>query len=185
MKLTLFTSSAQQLLINARRIARDNGHDAIGSHELLAACLADDEILALLGRAGISREDLPVESIDRTDDELLRSIGIDPQEMRNRLPSSPRLRATRLRLRRRLVRPLQITLESPSMALPFRARGREILEIAARRSRRNRRPADPIDLMAGILADATDPACQTVVTAAGGQLHSLVDSVYSPRQTAN
>lgn len=178
-KLSRFSSGAQRVLLGARDRARANGRGAIGSEDLLAASLADDEVHALLGGLGIALPDqaaAPAEHLSK--DALLHSIGIEVDRVRSLLPAAPDPSAW-VRLHRRRLRPLEVRLTGLTTTARFSASGRKVLEVALWRARRDGRAASPLDVLAGILADGRDPVASAFATAAGTRLNRLVAVLYS------
>ena len=163
-----FTPAACQALVQAGRLAAEDGHALIGPEFVLLA-LADGRPLA--GRPdGIGVSPAAVrdqirrgrESHPRDDGELLAALGIDAGEVVRRAseatgirPGDPALWS----LRRSRIRPLRLTLDGPAVRLALTGDSRKVIEVAVWSARRARRLlADREDLLLGLLADGSSPA---------------------------
>ncbi|MCC3651004.1 peptidase [Streptomyces sp. S07_1.15] len=91
-----FTRQARQVVIQAQEETRNLGHPAVGSEHLLLAALSrrDDPAAAALSRLGVTAGSCRTEverltdrggsGLGPDDAESLRSLGIDPDEIRSR-----------------------------------------------------------------------------------------------------
>ncbi|MZE76394.1 Clp protease, partial [Streptomyces sp. SID5475] len=91
-----FTRQARQVVVQAQEETRNLGHPAVGSEHLLLAALSrrDDPATAALSRLGVTAGSCRAEverltdrggsGLGPDDAESLRSLGIDPDEIRSR-----------------------------------------------------------------------------------------------------
>ncbi len=179
-----FDAQARTILVEARRRAMLKRRRAIGSHEILSALADTNEIADLLAHVGIRLESV-VEQLGDTPPSaelLLRELGIDLPAVQSALPTARLPRSCHWRMRRSIVRPLRVTLESPSTSIPFDGSGRKVLEVAVWASKRHERLANSLDLLRGVLSDGADPAVYAL-TASGSSpfkqlLHELARSEF-------
>lgn len=189
MRRSSFSPEATAVLAEARGLTLAAGRPSIGSAALVTACAGDRTGAGLLATAGIERATLARHlGLDPTDPPvwssgataLLAVLGIDLAEVRRRLPpvgaDGPTVRRSRLR-------PLRLTLEGMGRPVPFDGQGRKVLEVAVWHGRRHRRPAQPADLLRGVLCDGRDPVCTVLARLAGSDFRRLTDDLFDRRRS--
>lgn len=174
MRLALFDRPAQLVLIRARRMARRSTGHQITSGLILAGCLEEPAVSAVVTTSGLSTSTILERLIGKSelDDNvgrLLATIGVNEAEVRHHLPRTLAHPTAGFRLRRSVYRPLRVTLGNSMGATPFAPSGRKVLEVAVWHARRRQRPAAPLDLMFGVLTDGRDPAVQAITATAEGE----------------
>lgn len=90
-----FTTEARQVVVDAQREARDLGHTWIGTEHLLLAVLSQESspVQATLAELGVTHADVRHHVVDERsgpsgDEEALRDLGIDLDEVRRRVEAS-------------------------------------------------------------------------------------------------
>jgi len=95
MRLTDFSPEARTVLLQARRGARSARRRTVSSVDILAAAVEDQEVGAVLAEIGVDSNSVvanlnatrpPVADADER--AALRSVGIDPEAVRRRLPGT-------------------------------------------------------------------------------------------------
>ena len=152
-----FDESARLALTRGTQMARGRSPHVTSRH-ILAACIEDEAVIALLGDVGISAGKLRERIVPPQQDvpALLQSIGLDVDEIRRRLPRAGHSTPT-LRLRRSLNRPLRVSMEGTGGSIRFAESGRKVLEVAVWNARRHGRVVSPLDLIRGVISDGGDP----------------------------
>ena len=149
-----FTQAAREVVVHAQEEARDLRHGYIGTEHLLLALLREPSSVArrVLDRLGIERDAVrsdvvrlvgegPPNRLGERDAEVLRSIGIDLDEVRRRLEEAfgPGALERRDRVRhgwRRRKRCESIADDIPfSGHIPFTPRAKKVLELSLREAR--------------------------------------------------
>lgn len=154
-----FDESACAVLAEARRQAILRRRRSIGSRDIMAGLIDRSEIADLLTQLGFPLSSLVdhLGEVPPSPEQVLDALGIDLVAVRSALPGRLTVVPASWRLRRSLVKPLRITLESPSSSICFDGSGRKVLEVAVWASRRNGRTACPLDLLRGVFSDGADP----------------------------
>ncbi len=149
-----FTQAAREVVVHAQEEARDLRHGYIGTEHLLLALLREPSSVAMraLDRLGIERDAVrsdvvrlvgegPPNRLGERDAEVLRSIGIDLDEVRRRLEEAfgPGALERRDRVRhgwRRRKRCESIADDIPFTGhIPFTPRAKKVLELSLREAR--------------------------------------------------
>lgn len=171
-----FDPDAQAVLVEARRHAVLKQRRTIGSRDVLSSLLETDEVADLLHRAGIRLGPVTerLGDVPPSAEFLLAGLGIDLGGVRSKLPTGCDPRASPWRMRRSKIRPLRITIESPSARVPFGGSARKVLEVAMWIARRRGRPAGVLDLFRGVLSDGADPVGQAFVTSGPTAFNRLI-----------
>ncbi len=170
-----FDEPARAVLAEARRQAMLRRRRSIGSHDIMAGLVDRVEIADLLTQLGFPLSSLVdhLGEVPPSPEQVLDALGIDLVAVRSALPDLPKVVSASLRLRRSLVRPLRVTLESPSSSVGFDGSGRKVLEVAVWASRRNGLTACPLDLLRGVFSDGADPVVDALTGSGPGPFKRL------------
>lgn len=188
-----FTDSARAAVIGARLEAVALGDDRIGTEHLLVAALADDTpVTQALARLGLTAERVRQRLVDgrgagfTADDDALRELGIDIDEVRRRAEERfgpgaldrpvPERRSRRSR-RRRECGPLG------HGHLPFTPEAKKSLELALREALRLHSGEIAVDhIVLGLVR--ADGAATRLVTALGADPAAVRKAVLDLRRAA-
>jgi Clp amino terminal domain, pathogenicity island component len=160
--LTWFDPAARQAVIRAGLLAGEHARPLLGD-DLLLLALAEGPSLAapldLSVSAASVRAHVQGAVPPPGDRELLATLGIDLDEVRQRAAGATGLRRddpALWRLHRSRTRPLRVTLSGPAAQIVLAESGRKVVEVARWASRRGHRAQiSREDLLWGLLADGS------------------------------
>ncbi|MDP9791740.1 hypothetical protein J2S43_000252 [Catenuloplanes nepalensis] len=151
-----FDDGARRAIVRAGLLARESGRDRLDDETLLVALSTSAHVAARLGvPAGAVRAACPGAATGR-DRELLATLGIDLDEVRDRLPARIDDPA-RWRLHRALALPLRVRLSGPGVSLVLTEAARKAVEVALN-LRGYGTPVTEDGLLRGVLADHRTPS---------------------------
>ncbi|GAB7038106.1 MULTISPECIES: hypothetical protein [Catenuloplanes] len=154
--LARFDDGARRAIVRAGLLAREAGRDRLDDETLLVALSTSAHVTARLGvPAGAVRDACPGAATGR-DRELLATLGIDLDRIRDRLPARIDDPA-RWRLHRPALLPLRIRLSGPGVSLVLTEAARKAVEVAVH-LRGYGTPVTEDGLLRGILADHRTPS---------------------------
>ncbi|MDR7276891.1 Clp protease N-terminal domain-containing protein [Catenuloplanes atrovinosus] len=151
-----FDDVARRAIVRAGLLAREAGRDRLDDETLLVALAASARVATRLGvPADAVRDACPGAAAGR-DRELLAALGIDLDEVRDRLPvriDDP----ARWRLHRPIPLPLRVRLTGPGVSLVLTEPARKAVEVALN-LRGYGTPVTEDGLLRGVLADRRTPS---------------------------
>lgn len=160
------TPSARQALSRAGDLAGPPTAGLLTTDLLLLALTETPGAAPTLARYGVAADAVRADLVEAgrlarwSTEELLRSIGVDAATVR--AAAGPLLGPVRAAsLRRHRVRPLHVTLDSPSGQVQLSSGSRKVVEVAAWTAGR-RTPVTGEHLLQGLLADGRNAASATL-----------------------